>query len=256
MRYSSARKLKIVYRYLIDTFARSNPTEADDAAEGRDDRTNGTVFQKKTKQKGQNKERRFGSWGDSIKLCNSRAHYPEFSPGECKFGDKCKMGHDLRIYLKDGKRADMETFNGKCPIWEAYGNCPAGWKCRFVGSHSEEIEHEDGRRELILKGDPLKADMGIVNFVGPEEKMNLSRRKMDLKKSDQYNQWMEKEAKIMEKVGLSLILKSRRYARSWIIWYSCHTMSDMVICCWLYLSNSMTVHGYHPPAATLNTELT
>jgi len=182
-------------------FSRANPTEADDAAEGRDDRGN-SGFQKKKKQKGQNKERRFGSWGDSIKLCNSRAHYPEFSPGECKFGEKCKMGHDLRKYLKEGKRADMITFNGICPIFEVYGKCPAGWKCRFVGSHSEEVLNDDGKLELILKEDPSKmdTDLGIFNVVGPEAKMDLSRRKIDLKKSDQYNEWMEKEAKIMEKV--------------------------------------------------------
>lgn len=181
----------------------------DDAAEanGKDDRDNGgSKKEKKQKQRGQNKERKFGSWGDAIKLCNSRAHFPEFSPGDCRFGESCKMGHDLRKYLSSGKREDLNTFEGKCPVFEAYGRCNDGWKCRFVGSHSKEVEHEDGRKELVLIEDCSKnaaseeERTGIFNVVGTEGKLALAKRKFNLEKSEGYFAWLEKDTKEMEKL--------------------------------------------------------
>ncbi|KAH8596779.1 tRNA-dihydrouridine(47) synthase [NAD(P)(+)] [Bisporella sp. PMI_857] len=199
--------------YLIDIALNksSNPTENDDAAEvhGKDNRDNGgSKKSKNKKQKGQNKERKFGSWGDAIKLCNTRAHHSEFSPAVCNFGANCKMGHDLREYLESGKRRDLDTFGGNCPVWEAHGRCHDGWKCRFVGSHSKEIEHEDGRKELVLTEDPTRITetsgederTGVFNIVGTDEKLALSKRRMKLEKSEKYFSWLEKDSKEMEKI--------------------------------------------------------
>ena len=72
---------------------------------------------KKEKSRGQNTNRNFGASRDEVGLCASRANSPEFSPGECRFGDSCKFEHDLRKYLKDWKREDLTTFSGVCPIW-------------------------------------------------------------------------------------------------------------------------------------------
>lgn len=198
-------------RYLLDTYKpKANPTDGDDAAEqrGKDDRDNGGGGKKKKKQKGQNKERKFGSWGDRIKLCNTRAHFPEFSPEKCKFGDSCKMCHDLRKYLQEGKREDLQTFGALCPVYEAYGKCNDGWKCRFVGSHSEEIEREDGRKELVLKENSVIVDMkgddevrtGIYNIVSGQDKLSLSKRQFDLKKSETYVAWLEVETRETERL--------------------------------------------------------
>ncbi|KAJ2955359.1 hypothetical protein NQ176_g11405 [Zarea fungicola] len=124
----------------------------DDAAEGRegDDRDGAGKRGKKKKAKGQNTERSFGKFDDALPLCNSRAFYPEFSPRECRFGDRCRMCHDIRKYIAEGRRGDVETFDGKCPVFVKYGWCPSGWKCRFVQSHMKEVEREDGRKELVL----------------------------------------------------------------------------------------------------------
>lgn len=165
-------------RYLIDTFKRSATTTnlgpaGDDEAEAkssRDSRDNGSGG-KKGKAKGQNKDRKFGSWYDAIKLCNTVATANEFSPKHCQFGDKCKASHDLREYLAKGKSEDLTTFDAKCPVWEVNGRCHAGWKCRFVGSHSKEIVREDGRKELVLIEDENAAKQegddenrkGVVN---------------------------------------------------------------------------------------------
>jgi len=189
----------------------------DDAAEGRgqtnsrDSRDNGGHGSKKNKkkEKGQNKNREFGSWYDEIRLCNSRANTPEFSPRNCRFGDKCKCEHNLRKYLKDGKREDLTTFNGLCPVYEANGTCHAGWKCRFVSSHSKEIEREDGRKELVLvekesvEKSPEDEDenrKGVYNVVGTADKLDLARKRTKTDLSDQYNEWLEQEQKTMEKI--------------------------------------------------------
>ncbi|KAG9242671.1 tRNA-dihydrouridine(47) synthase [NAD(P)(+)] [Calycina marina] len=198
--------------YLLNTYKKNpDPTEGDDAAEqrGKDDRDNGGGGKKKQKkQKGQNKERKFGTWGDAIKLCNSRAYFPEFLPEVCKFGDSCKMCHDLRKYMKEGKNQDLQTFGAICPVYEAYGKCNDGWKCRFAGSHSEEMEHEDGRKELVLKENMAVVDAkgddevrtGIYNIVSTEVKLALAKRQFDLRKSETYVAWLDKETRETEKL--------------------------------------------------------
>ena len=217
-------------RYLLDVSSQANPAPSDavddDAAEGRgqepqrrDNRDSG--MKKKDKgQKGQNSERSFGTFSDAIRLCNSRVFYPEFSPGICRFGERCKLCHDLRKYLAEGRRGDVETFEGKCPVFEAYGRCSSGWKCRFVNSHMKEIEHEDGRKELVLIEDTTKvasrdaakenADEsrtekenvdsedvrpGIYNLVPMSLKIDLNRKRTDFAKADRYIHWLEKDAK-------------------------------------------------------------
>ncbi|RKU44575.1 tRNA-dihydrouridine synthase 3 [Coniochaeta pulveracea] len=160
----------------------------------------------KKKKRGQNKEREFGRFADQLRLCNSRAHTPEFSPRECPKGDKCNALHDLRKYLEDGRRGDLDTFNGICPVFETYGRCYSGWPCRFVKSHMEEVEHEDGRKELVLAEDPTKKvqyngeedemSPGVVNVVSAQTKIAFSKRKINLDKSDQYVKWLERDISI------------------------------------------------------------
>ncbi|KAH7320197.1 hypothetical protein B0I35DRAFT_352993 [Stachybotrys elegans] len=209
--------------YLIDVSslraARDDAID-DDAAEGRgsaerppDDRDSGKRGKKdRKKQKGQNTERSFGRFDDAMRLCNSRAYYPEFSPRECKFGDKCNLCHDIRKYLQEGRREDLETWGGKCPVYEQFGKCPAGWKCRFVKSHMKEIEHEDGRKELVLlptaeaekggqNGEEEEAEdqrPGIYNVVKMKHKIDLNRKRLDFTEADQYLEWLNNEAKITE----------------------------------------------------------
>lgn len=229
-------------RYLIDVSAlkqaaAENANGDDDAAEGRgsangaearsDNRDSGKREKKDKKKKrtgGQNTERDFGKFEDALRLCNSRAFYSEFSPRECRFGDRCRLLHDLRKYLDEGRREDVETFKGTCPVFEAHGKCSSGWKCRFVKSHMNEIEHEDGRKELILLGSfevekkddnenagesgdkPESKDIdaeeqrpAIFNIVSMDKKIELNRKRVDFSRSDQYINWLNKEAKLSEK---------------------------------------------------------
>lgn len=159
---------------------------------------------RRQKQSGQNKARDYGSSRDAIGLCSSRKHTPEFSPETCKFGEKCRFAHDLRDYLKQ-KREDITTFNGICPVWETKGRCPGGWKCRFVGSHSKEVEREDGRKELVLVEDPAKIAayaqtseeddaVGVTNTLNYQQRLTLSKKQIETPMSHTYLQWLEHHA--------------------------------------------------------------
>ncbi|KAI2638488.1 hypothetical protein GGS21DRAFT_508469 [Xylaria nigripes] len=191
----------------------------DDAAEGatatdnndsrnRDQQDGGNKKGKK-KQKGQNHNRSYGFFEDSLRLCNTRVLSNEFSPKTCKFGERCNMCHDLRTYLSEGRRPDVDTLNGKCPVFETHGRCPSGWKCRFVKSHSKEIQHEDGRKELILlqKGDHQESDdnqdarPGLVNVATADIKWDLARKKVVLEKAEAYVKWLDRDSEIIHKIS-------------------------------------------------------
>ncbi|KAJ4292702.1 tRNA-dihydrouridine synthase 3 [Kalmusia sp. IMI 367209] len=213
---SPAKRVKGVAPIKTDKEEVKGGAENDDAAEAageryqkvdaRDNRQSGKgKFNKKDKkngkQNGQNTSRTFGTSRDKLQLCASRASYPEFSPKECPFGDKCKFEHNLRKYLTQGRREDLTTFGGKCPVYEAKGYCHLGWKCRFHKSHSEERESEDGKKELVLLEDPEKQtgdpqvrdfedEVGVVNLVSKQDKIDLSRRRRGTPRADAYIQWV------------------------------------------------------------------
>lgn len=198
--------------YLIDmsrTAQPDAPGHDDDAAEGRDSRdardvrsgqqTFGGKGGKKQKS-GQNHGRQFGSSRDAISLCKSRDHAREFEESKCQYGDKCKFEHDIRKYLKDGKREDLQTFNGECPVWKTTGKCPAGWRCRFAGGHSREVELKDGRKELVqLDGKSGSASdanceedqgVGVLNVMSISNRIELRKKKLQTPKADSYVNWL------------------------------------------------------------------
>lgn len=177
----------------------------DDAAEAfhhKDRAPASNNSKKRQKNQGQNTGRKFGKSRDEVALCSSRTYAPEFSPPECRYGDRCRFEHDLRKYLKEHKREDLTTFGGVCPVWEVKGHCGAGWKCRFVGSHSKEIEHADGKNELVLIEDeerqcqnqPSSSEetgTGVVNSISPEARISLTKKKFATPKSDTYLKWLD-----------------------------------------------------------------
>ena len=201
--------------YLLDVNQRSNiATHDDDAAEAsgktRDEPAGGRGGPKS--KGGQNHGRQFGSSRDALELCRSRALVNEFSPLDCSFGEKCKHVHDVRRYLMDGKRKDLQTLNGVCPVWEVNGKCPAGWRCRFASSHSKEIERDDGRKELVLVEkeesssakqangrDDEEKGTGVVNLVSIPDKILLRKKKHPTTKSDKYMHWLNKQISENEK---------------------------------------------------------
>ncbi|KAL8785018.1 MAG: hypothetical protein Q9213_003611 [Squamulea squamosa] len=177
----------------------------DDAAEGAahepSQRSLDARGKRKEKSRGQNTSRNFGSSRDEVGLCSSRMNRPELSPDQCPYGEKCKFEHDLRKYLSEWKREDLTTFGGVCPIWEVNGRCNVGWKCRFVGSHMEEREAGEGKRELILTENPeinqssrpevKSTGSGTLNDVPIQAKADLMKRRFKTPKADAYNEWLD-----------------------------------------------------------------
>ena len=87
------------------------------------------------------------------------------------------------------------------------GKCDVGWKCRFVGSHSKEIDGEDGRKELVLveedrgdghTGSPGVSENGTINEISTQAKIDLMKRKFLTPKADQYTAWIETSGKELE----------------------------------------------------------
>ncbi|KAJ9091265.1 hypothetical protein QFC19_009175 [Naganishia cerealis] len=122
-----------------------------------------TKEEKKARQ-GQNKGRRFKALKDEVQLCRDF-----MNTGECPFGAKCKMSHDVEGYLRSKpkdiffpaheKLRDTSPFvtlavtsdaapstgdipvdatfdlTTTCPVYDALGYCTFGWRCRFLGAH-------------------------------------------------------------------------------------------------------------------------
>ncbi|OJD11880.1 tRNA-dihydrouridine synthase 3 [Emergomyces pasteurianus Ep9510] len=194
----------------IQTSPRAIPDdEAAEAAKHEQEGNNGKQRGKREKKGGQNVNRKFGRSQDEKQLCQTVAYYSEFSPNPCSWGKSCKFEHDIRKYLKEYKRADLDTFGGVCPVWEAKGRCPAGWKCRFVRSHMAEKETADGRKELVLVEDgsrmksPTSANGigidGAVNVVSTDAKLALAKKRYQTPKADSYTAWIETVSKEVEK---------------------------------------------------------
>jgi len=182
------------------------PNTNNDGTDGHADEAENATAKSKSgrkKKNGQNTNRSFGSSRDAIQLCSSRQKTAEFSPGECRFNN-CRYEHDLRKYLKDGKRKDLDTFNGICPIFAARGKCPHGWSCRFASSHSTERTLEDGRKELVLVEEPRgsehgtddgEARFGVVNVVPQQAKTNLQKKITKTPQAERYTEFLNKLAK-------------------------------------------------------------
>ncbi|BDD57311.1 tRNA-dihydrouridine synthase 3 [Monascus purpureus] len=199
--------------YLVQVSTSQAPaaeTSPDDAAEAARHEEQAGEKKGRKKASGLNTARDFGRSEDVKGLCSSRAYAPEFSPGQCSHGDKCRYEHDLRTYLKEYKREDLTTFNGLCPVWDAKGKCYSGWRCRFVGSHMTERETADGKKELVLIEDeerkkkvvplvPYATQEGIVNVVSMDDKLAIKKRKIGTPRTDSYLPWLDKTTKQLEK---------------------------------------------------------
>lgn len=56
---------------------------------------------------------------------------PAFAAGTCKYGDGCKHNHNVDLFLSQ-KPNDVSA---KCHVFETFGYCSDGIKCRFSAAH-------------------------------------------------------------------------------------------------------------------------
>ncbi|KAF1354446.1 FMN-linked oxidoreductase [Lizonia empirigonia] len=136
---------------------------------------------------------------DAAEAADDRYHKRDARDGGGK-GKKDKNNNKKQKGVpKDGRREDLTTFDGKCPIHQVKGYCHLGWKCRFVGSHSKERDTEDGRKELVLIEDSertstmvnLEDEVDVANVVSKDVKIGLAKRKINTPRSDQYMKWID-----------------------------------------------------------------
>lgn len=155
----------------------SAPTVAfndDEAEEG--DRA-GEPKGKNKKKRGQNKNRELKQRHEEVRLCHTLVD-PE-NVLECRFGaEKCRCTHNVDEYL-EAKGPDLE---GECPVFKAIGYCPAGLKCRWLGSHYNKQTNRLVRD--LERIEEAKKTNFEVNKVEPEVKYALQKKTYVFETSD------------------------------------------------------------------------
>lgn len=163
--------------YLV---ARASADARDAPPSANDDLAEGGEKPEETKKKGggQNKNRSLKQKKDTIKMCSSAMQVNEDgSTPECSYGAKCKFEHDLSKYL-DSKPADLE---GVCPVFEGTGQCPQGYKCRWLSSHRNSEGKLVVDEEKKKKASETNKELNhVFKHLNP-----LQRKKYDLSKSDE-----------------------------------------------------------------------
>lgn len=124
---------------------------------------------KKKKKGGRNKDRNLKQGRETIRLCANVRDTGD--PTSCSYGENCKHEHDVQKYL-DSKPPDVE---GVCPVFDTIGYCPAGLKCRWLGSH-----YKDGK---MVKGEK-KSDEYETNKIESNKIFLMQRKKYELPKSE------------------------------------------------------------------------
>ncbi|CCH46122.1 tRNA-dihydrouridine synthase [Wickerhamomyces ciferrii] len=149
----------------------------DDSAEASTDRNTGGENggengkgKKGKRTRGQNKNREIKQNQEEVRLCQSLVD-PDLDK-VCKFGaENCRNSHDIDSYLQS-KGPDIQ---GVCPVFNAIGYCPAGFKCRFLHSHYDE-ENKILIKDLV-KFEDSKDKNYEVNKITNDEKLSLIKKK-------------------------------------------------------------------------------
>lgn len=164
--------------FIVD--AKSVEVIDDDSAEQNGDRTeeiSSSNGKKGKRTRGQNKNRELKQQEEENKLCSSLID-PDANR-TCKYGaEKCRFVHDVKEYLAH-KKPEIE---GVCPVFNALGYCPAGFKCRFLHSHM------DSDMNLIkdhVKMQEAEKTNYELNGVTSDQKFALMKKKFEFKYADE-----------------------------------------------------------------------
>lgn len=164
--------------YVVEsTAAEYNDDEAEGGDREKDDRS-----KRSKKNRGQNKKRDLRQAREQVRLCSTVLD--PANARECSYGDKCCNTHDVDYYLGT-KPPDID---GTCPVYAAIGYCPAGLKCRWLGSHYNRETKEllrDLAREEVAKAN------GEVNKIDPDHRIALQKNKYLFEKATPYNKYLD-----------------------------------------------------------------
>ncbi|EPQ51956.1 FMN-linked oxidoreductase [Gloeophyllum trabeum ATCC 11539] len=224
--------------YLISFARRATPD--DDAAEGSTNPVSSTPTnlpsgeaeaegggrklsrrEKKKKERGQNKGRRFQKVREDVDLCWRIARGTV-----CEFGDSCRQSHDVPAYLSskpqdlsippvssfmtsppfvhpsppasDPRQPSLDL-NTVCPVYAALGECRYGLKCRFLGAHVKVADKGEGTTDLELVVDEEKKARAVstqeeMNKVDAEVLKKVRTRKYPTPMADAYSRELQAQA--------------------------------------------------------------
>ncbi|KAH3683757.1 hypothetical protein WICPIJ_005276 [Wickerhamomyces pijperi] len=163
--------------------ARQSKPEAESAEpveEKKDDRDDDSKGKRGKKKRGQNKNRDNRQDHEEVRLCVSLIN--PFEGKTCHFGpDACRFTHDVKAYVAT-KPKDIE---GVCPVFEALGYCPVGFKCRFLHSHFNDEKFELVRD--LEKYEKVKLVNFEINHATGAEKYELVKKKFEFVKAKEIN---------------------------------------------------------------------
>lgn len=165
----------------------------DDDAEAGDRTMEEDKGKKKKKKRGQNKKRDMRQQHEDLRLCSSMVD--PGNPGHCKFGpEHCRSTHDISAYLA----AKAPDIAGVCPVFKAIGYCPAGLKCRWLGSHyaDEKVVRDDARIAAHAA-----SGLSEVNKISTDAKVALQKKKYVFDISDKVIAFLDLQVQSDENIA-------------------------------------------------------
>lgn len=141
---------------------------------------------KKKKERGQNKGRKFNNSHDQVRLCPQRA----IGRGCDKPEGECKLEHNLSKYIG----TKPEDIAAACPVYQATGHCDAGFRCRWLSGHvTKPVSDDPETWELLSKSETLRVHgKEIQNDIRPEIKIQLRKKQYATPKSTVYLDYLDK----------------------------------------------------------------
>ncbi|KAF8933877.1 hypothetical protein EDD21DRAFT_158597 [Dissophora ornata] len=131
----------------------------DDNGDGDDANANNKRDRKNKKHVKNDKKRRGGQTqdrvvtrriDDEVQLCFKVAR-----GAECEKGEGCKFNHDIQKYLE----AKDKDLGERCYNFDVYGDCPYGYKCRYLGAHMDSDGKLIKDEEKMAKVEPQNLNM-------------------------------------------------------------------------------------------------
>lgn len=169
----------------------------DEAEQGdRNQPDDGDKGKKGKKKRGQNKNRDLRQQHTSARLCSTLIDPDNIK--ECKYGpERCKSSHNVEGYL-ESKGTDIE---GICPVFMAIGYCPAGLKCRWLGSH---YNSETKKLNRDLEQIQASGNNKEINKISNEAKILLQKKKYKYEKAEEMIKYLDSTVQSKANIEASL----------------------------------------------------